>query len=248
MTSNRAPSYPPAAGRWLIGGQRQRVLVLGHASVGLLAAVGDHRFTVVVSNLRQARAVQNRHPNVTVLVTDPHRLPLLPTSFDAVLINQTLHELRLSEAMDEFVRVLKPRGHLAVSFTLRDDSVPWVRRLVALMREIDPSAMSGDYGIAAADELEESPHTTGVTTADFRLWVPISRVGLLEMVANRFPDLEPARLTPLLDAVGDLYESSARAPEPLLLPYRVACWRVTVSHDEFTSSLHPPTEGIPIRL
>ncbi len=248
MTSRRTPSYPPAAGKWLIEGQRQRVLVLGHSSVGILAAVGDHRFTVVVNNLRQARSVQNRHPDATILVTDPHRLPLLPTSFDAVLVNQTLHELRLDEAMREFARVLKPRGHLAISYTLRDDTVPWVRRLVALMREVDPSAMSGDYGMAAADQLEASPYAADVTTADFRLWVPISRVGLLEMVANRFPELEPERLTALLEGVGDLYESSARAPEPLLLPYRVACWRVSVSHDEFTSSLHPPTEGISIRL
>jgi SAM-dependent methyltransferase len=222
--------------------------VVGLASVGLLRSVGDHRFTVVVDSLEQARSVRRRAPHASVLVSDAHRLPILPTSFDAVLVHQSLHNLEIDDAMREFARVLKPRGHLAVSYTMRDDSVPWVRRLVSIMRSIDPDAMGGDYGVAAADGLEASPFAAGVSRSDFRLWVPISRVGLLEMVAGRFPDLDRDRLAVLLEEVGDLYESSARAPQPLLLPYRVSCWRVSVSHDEFTSTLHPPTEGIRIQL
>ena len=190
MTSSRAPSFPPAAGEWLVGGARSRVLVVGLASVGLLRSVGDHRFTVVVDSLEQARSVRRRAPHASVLVSDAHRLPILPTSFDAVLVHQSLHNLEIDDAMREFARVLKPRGHLAVSYTMRDDSVPWVRRLVSIMRSIDPDAMGGDYGVAAADGLEASPFAAGVSRSDFRLWVPISRVGLLEMVAGRFPDLD----------------------------------------------------------
>ena len=34
----------------------------------------------------------------------------------------------------------------------------------------------------------------------------------------------------MLTEVGALYDSSARPPEPLLLPYRAACWRAQVDH------------------
>lgn len=243
-----APAFPPAAGRWLIGGRDRRVLVVGRSGVRILHSVGNHRFTVVVTDTQQGIEVHRRRPDIAALVADPHRLPLLPTSFDAVLLNQSLHEFSAADAMREFARVLTPGGHVAVSHTARDDSVPWVRRLIALMRDVDPDAMSGAYGEESVDALIASPYAAAVAQQSFRLWVPVSRVGLLDMVAGRFPQLEPGRLAALLAEVGDLYESSSRAPQPLLLPYRVSCTRVGVSHEEFTSAIHPPTEGIPIGL
>ena len=78
--------------------------------------------------------------------------------------------------------------------------------------------------------------------------MPVSRVGLLGMVASRFPDLEQDRLTELLDEVGRLYESSARPPEPLLLPYKVSCWRAWVDHTELSTPIELPDEGLSIPL
>ncbi len=242
------PTFPPAAGQWLIGGRGLRVLVVGLSAFKIVPTVGDHQLTVVVDDVRQGQKVHRRRPEATVVVADPHRLPLLPTSFDAVLVSQSLHQLTLGEAVQEFARVLKPGGRIAVAYTVRDDSVPWVRRLIALVRGIDPTAMPGSYGKESVSELAASPFVSAVAEEEFRLWVPISRVGLLDMVASRFPQLEQGRLAALLEEVGELYESSSRAPQPLLLPYRVSCVRVSISHEEFTSALHPPTQGIPIRL
>jgi hypothetical protein len=52
----------------------------------------------------------------------------------------------------------------------------------------------------------------------------------------------------LLDEVGALYDSSAREPEPLLLPYSVLCWRATVDHSELSAELHLPDDGLQISL
>ena len=42
--------------------------------------------------------------------------------------------------------------------------------------------------------------------------------------------LEPWRREELLAEVGQLYDSSARAPDPLLLPFQASCWRAEVDH------------------
>ena len=45
-----------------------------------------------------------------------------------------------------------------------------------------------------------------------------------------------------------LYESSARNPEPLLQPYSVLCWRARVDHSELSGLLRLPAEGLQITL
>jgi len=52
----------------------------------------------------------------------------------------------------------------------------------------------------------------------------------------------------LLAEVAALYDSSARDPEPLLLPYSVMCWRATVDHSELSAVLHLPDDGLQISL
>ena len=176
------------------------------------------------------------------------RLPFAPLSFGVAFVHQSLHTLDLPVVLPEIARVLRPGGHLGISYTIRDDSVPWVRRLAALMRAVDPAAMTGDYGMEVLDVVVDSPFFPQLEHRRHRLWVPISRVDMLTMVANRFPDLPDDRRSELLAEVGRLYASSARVPEPLLLPYQVACWRAFVDHAEFTSPLRLPDEALRIRL
>jgi predicted O-methyltransferase YrrM len=75
-------------------------------------------------------------------------------------------------------------------------------------------------------------HGVEPAQADFRNWVPITRKGLVSMVERRpsMTKLDPARRQALLDEVAGLYDSIARPPEPLLLPYRASCWRAEVDH------------------
>ena len=50
----------------------------------------------------------------------------------------------------------------------------------------------------------------------------------------------------LLAEVGDLYDTSARAPEPLLLPYQASCWRAVVDHSGL--ALEADRDALHIRL
>ena len=256
MTSTSQPAFPQAALDWLAPVDADgrplpapRVLLLGRAVAPLATALDRRGARLVACDTSRAgvRTLLNRAPRALPTVADPERLPFTPMAFDAVHVHQSLHTLSAA-ALASIARVLAPGGHLAVSYTVRDDSVPWVRRLTALLRDVDPQAMAGAYGTDSIDRLEASPHYAAVAERGHRLWVPISRVDLLGMVAKRFPDLEQDRLSRLMADVGDLYETSARVPEPLLLPYRVVCWRALVDHSEFTSQLAPPEDGVRIRL
>jgi len=252
MTSQGQPAFPRAAIDWLMPRTvpAPRLLVLGRACAPVIAQLADTAASLVASDASRAglRPLMQRAPRALPTVARASRLPFVPTSFDAVFVHQSLHTLALDAVLPEIARVLRPGGHLALSYTVRDDSVPWVRRLVALMRAVDPSAMTGGYGTESVDAVADSPFFPVVERRNHRLWVPISRVDLLGMVARRFPDLPQDQLGPLMADVGQLYESSARVPEPLLLPYQVACWRAHVDHTEFTSQLALPDDGLSILL
>lgn len=250
MTPPSRRPFPEAAIDWLVDRPHARILTLGRGVGPLLGSLVSrgHAVTAVAEDPRDVHALVRRAPRILPLAARPGRLPLVPAAFDAVLVHQGLHELPLPAALGEAARVLREGGHLAVSFTTRDDSVPWVRRLAGLLRGVDPHAMTGDYGAASVAALEASPFFPEVEHRAFRLWVPVSRVDLLTMVAGRFPDLDADRLNALMRDVGTLYETSARAPQPLLLPYQVACWRARVDHAEFTSPLALPDDGLSIPL
>ena len=159
-------------------------------------------------------------------------LPYLSCHFDVVTSSQNLHKFAPGLALSEIARVLRPGGHLAVAYNTRDDTVPWVRRLTALLQQNDPEAMRGDYGIESLGDVTDSPYFTELVRRDFRNWVPITRKGLVSMVERRpsMTKLDPTRRQALLDEVAALYDSIARPPEPLLLPYRASCWRAEVDH------------------
>ncbi|MFV0452625.1 MAG: class I SAM-dependent methyltransferase [Propioniciclava sp.] len=250
MSSGTA--FPDAALEWLAPPRVDdaRILLLGRPTAALAGRLSDAGADLAVTD-PQPTAVQallKQAPGALPAVADPAQLPYIPCAFDAVVAHQSLHTVDIAPVLAEFARVLAPGGRVALSWTVRDDSVPWVRRLAALMRAVDPEAMTGDYGADTGAALEESRFFTEVETRRVRLWVPISRIDLLDMVARRFPDLEPDRRRDLLTRVGELYESSAKAPTPLLLPYQVVCWRARVDHTEFTSALDLPDLGLPISL
>ena len=130
--------------------------------------------------------------------------------------------------------MLKPGGRLAVVYNTRDDTVPWVRRLAALLQEVDPQAMRGDFGVDSMNRWPTAPTSARLERQNFRNWVPITRPAADHMVERR-PGGRAARARrrdQLLADVGRLYDTSARPPDPLLLPFQTSCWRAEVDHSE----------------
>jgi ubiquinone/menaquinone biosynthesis C-methylase UbiE len=251
MDRPRRTLYPEAAVGWMLGERPLRLLDLGSgrgAFAQMLVDAGHEVFTIDRDVERVASLSErlDTHRNVAGQV---EALPFLACHFDVVTASQTLHRFAPGLALSEIARVLKPGGHLAVAYNTRDDTVPWVRRLIALMHDADPDSVTGDYGIEAVQSLVDSPFFGEVVTKSFRNWVPITREGLVAMV-DRQPSmrgLDPDRRESLLMEVGELYDSSARSPEPLLLPYRATCWQSRADHTQL-AQLEDEFDALEIRL
>lgn len=243
-------AYPDGVPGWLVTGGRDpvigsirsphrlRVLDVGSGHGGLARMLLESGHDVYCLDHDQfiVRQLGARLPQAKVVAGQVESLPFDACHFDVVTAAQNLHVFAPGLALAEMARVLTPGGHLAVAYNTRDDTVPWVRKLIRLMQASDPESMRGDYGAESVGTIEDSPYFTEVERKDFRNWVPITRPGLLKMVEARGStrQLSQAAHDQLLADVGSLYDTYARSPEPLLLPFRTSCWRAEVDHTELT--------------
>lgn len=246
-SASRSP-YPPAVVGWLVGDRSARVLDLGSGSgsfAQMLVDAGHEVFAVDRSPKAAGRLAERlagdgaRRCRVTAARVEA--LPFFSCHFDVVTASQSLHHFAPGLALSEIARVLKPGGRIAVAYNTRDDTVPWVKRLIAMTRAADPEAMTGDYGLHSVDTIADSPYFSGLERRNFRNWVPVTRPALLSMVERRpgTARLDQETRQSLLTEVGHLYDTVARPPEPLLLPYQAACWRAVVDHSQLAIADDP---------
>ena len=220
----------------MVGPDPLRVLVLGAGRGGFAAMLRDagHEVFCIDRTVELVVGLPARLGTRLHVVGPIESLPFLSCHFDVVTAAQNLHRFPPDLALSEIARVLKPGGRLAIAYNTRDDTVPWVRRLITLMREADPEAMRGDYGEDSVEKVAESPYFGLFERRNFRNWMPITRDGLIAMVERRpaVVQLNPGARARLLREVGALYDTSARAPDPLMLPFQTSCWRVEVDHSK----------------
>jgi SAM-dependent methyltransferase len=231
-----AAALPSTAVDWLVGEQPVRVLDLGSGRGAFASTLVDagHQVFCLDQDAERVATLPGRLGTRLHVAGQVESMPYLSCHFDVVTASQTLHRFAPGLAVTEIARVLRPGGHLAVVYQTRDDTVPWVRRLMAILQRVDSSAMQGAYGDASVAEVGESPYFHGLERHDFRTWVPTTREGLVTMARRReaVAALDQAARDEVLAEVGALYDSSARAPEPLMLPFRTSCWRAQVDHTE----------------
>ena len=153
------------------------------------------------------------------------QIPVRDQVFDAVVVAQAFHWFDHERAVPEIYRVLKPGGVVATVWNLRDETVPWVRRLGRVIgsdgqrRRPDPGGALGLHGFGP------------VQRRQFRTWQRLDRDGLLDLVSSRsyvavLGADERARV--LADA-GALYDSQRGDPLGLSLPYNTHCFRAVRS-------------------
>ncbi|MDR1355003.1 MAG: class I SAM-dependent methyltransferase [Propionibacteriaceae bacterium] len=244
------PEFPLAAVDWLTEGSNRTTPVVALSAVPkipqLLAAAG---FDVVVTvHDREEAARFTLVPGVRTVVARAEALPFATYSVGTVMVYQALHLFAPGLAMPEIARVLAPDGHVAACYFIRDDSVPWVKRLVSLMRDVDPAAMPSDDS-AHHLPLTASKYFPNAENKDFRVWMPIARNQLVAMVARQpvVDMLGTTERTRLLNVAGEIYDSAASGGE-LRLPYQLRCWRAAVDHTEFTRPVRLADDGLIISL
>jgi SAM-dependent methyltransferase len=219
------PSYPREAAAWLVGMENAQVLELGAGTGKLteqLRALG-HRVLATDPLEPMLRHLCTRVPGTPAVLAVAEAIPLRARSVDVVVGAQAFHWFDHSRALPEIARVLRPGGHLALTWNLRDERVPWVKRLGALIgtqeQENDPT-----HALL-------SSHLFGfVESATYRHWQPLDRGRLRDLVLSRSNiavQSEPER-DRVLRKVDALYEEYGRGPDGMLLPYVTHCYRAVV--------------------
>ncbi|MDQ4084468.1 MAG: class I SAM-dependent methyltransferase [Actinomycetota bacterium] len=219
------PDYPAEAVRWMAGPTPGTVLELGAGTGKLTASLLAHGHRVIATDptaqmLAQLRA---RLPRARVVQARAEHVPLVSSSVDAVVAGQAFHWFDAEPALAETARVLRPGGTLALVWNLRDETVPWVRRLSRLIGSEQPEEPT--------ELLEESGLFDGIEKHTYRHWQEVHRDSLIGLVASRsriaaMPDDERSAL---LGKVGELYDDYGRGHDGMLLPYQCRAYRCRVS-------------------
>jgi SAM-dependent methyltransferase len=220
------PGYPAEAVAWITGEKPRRVLDLG-AGTGKLTRVlleAGHDVAAIEPDAAMREAFASLLPEVEVLAGSAEAIPLPERSADVVVAGQAFHWFDLERALPEIGRVLQPGGVFGVLANLRDESVPWVAELGAVLHGEDGTGYSHE-----GDEPESfGPLFGSVEQAEFRQVHEMDVEGLVGLAASRSYALtlpEDERRA-LLARVEELGAREAEAAEGrVALPYVTACDR-----------------------
>jgi SAM-dependent methyltransferase len=129
------PTYPPDAVAYLVDVLRMTTAVTavdvgaGTGKLTRLLEPTGARLVAVEPVPAMARALAERVPRVLLVAGRAEAMPLRDASVDAIVAAQAFHWFDGPAALEEFARVLRPRGRVAIVFNRRDESDALMRGL-----------------------------------------------------------------------------------------------------------------------
>jgi SAM-dependent methyltransferase len=219
------PSYPRAAVTWLVGDDPATVLELGAGTGKLTRVLVDLGHDVHATDPGPAMlALLEAHlPGVRTAVAGAEEIPLADASVDVVIAAQAFHWFDLDRALPEIARVLRPGGRICLLWNQRNEKIPWVRRLGAI---IGTQEQLRD----PAEELIFSELFGFVEDSEFTHWQTIDRRTIQDLVLSRsnVAVLDEAGRAAKLAEVLAFYDDYGRGMDGMQLPYVTRCFRAHV--------------------
>ncbi|MCW2858104.1 MAG: class SAM-dependent methyltransferase [Marmoricola sp.] len=219
------PSYPDESIGWLVPSEKSRVLELGAGTGKLTELLVSAGHDVIATDPlpEMLDHLRRRVPGVAAAVATAERIPLASRSVDVIVCAQAFHWFEHDVAMPEIARVLRPGGVLALVWNMRDEGIPWVRKLGAVIGSEDRPDL--------AAPLEQCEYFGPVEYGEFRFWQTVRRPGLFDLVRSRsyIATLSEPEREDVLDRVGALYDDYGRGPDGMQLPYLTRCFRSVVT-------------------
>lgn len=148
------PGYPPEVLDWL-----RDIVGLTAGRTAVEVGAGDGAFTrrlmetgtriCAIEPVAAMRdGLKRRVPGALIAAGTADALPLRDATAGAIICAQSFHWFASAATLAEFARVLIPGGTLALLWNMRDESIPWVRRLSALTDEYEgrtPRYKTGEW-------------------------------------------------------------------------------------------------------
>jgi ubiquinone/menaquinone biosynthesis C-methylase UbiE len=228
------PDYPSSAVE-----QLARVLAITANSCVVELGAGTGKFTVhlaatgarliavePVASMRERLA--DRLPNMRIVDGTAEALPLPDQSVDAVMAAQAFHWFDGDRALAEIHRVLKPGGGVGLVWNVRDEHLPWVHKLTAILDRYEGDAPRYRT-LKWMSAFQKGDRFTPLQTQDFPHTQQLTPHALLDRVASisfiaALPENERKGV---LEEVQNLLETDPdlRGREQFEMPYRThAYW------------------------
>ncbi len=233
------PGYPAEAAAWLTGDEPLTVLELGAGTGKLtekLVALG-HDVHATDPDEAMLEILRGNLPDVRTSVCGAEEIPAADNSYDVVVGAQCFHWFDHERALPEIRRVLKPRGRLSLVWNMRDERIPWIKKLGRIIgtqeQLVDPTEM-----------LQSSLRFIVVEDKTFKHWQVVDRRSIQDLVASRSniavldPDARATKMRELLE----LYDSYGRGMDGMQLHYEAHCFRSRVVKSPITDAT-PTTAG-----
>lgn len=219
------PTYPREAAVWLTDEQPLSVLELGAGTGKLteqLVALG-HDVHATDPDAAMLAKLQARLPEVRTSQACAEEIPAGDGSYDVVISAQAFHWFDLDRALPEIARVLKVGGGLSLVWNQRDERVPWVRRLGAIIGTQDQLR-------EPAGSLQRAQLFDEVEEAEFRFRQSIDKVSIQDLALSRsnVATLPTAERDAKLAEVAAFYDEYGRGMDGMQLPYAARCFRTRV--------------------
>jgi ubiquinone/menaquinone biosynthesis C-methylase UbiE len=230
------PSFPREAAAWLVGREAATVLELGAGTGKLtreLVALG-HDVHATDPDPAMLKVLSRHLPDTRVSEAAAEEIPANDRSVDVVVAAQCFHWFDLDRAMAEIARVLKPGGHLALTWNVRNERIPWVRRLGGLIGNQDQLR-------EPAEPIVRSALFGFVEDAAFRFRQTVDRESIQDLVLSRSNIAvldQEARAAKLAEVLA-FYDEYGRGMDGMQLPYQARCFRARVL-DQGGAEPEPP--------
>ena len=244
------PTYPAEAVRWMLGEHPLTVLEVGAGTGKLTRVLTDlgHDVQATDPDAAMLHILEKEVPGARTAQASAEDIPLGDASVDAVIAAQAFHWFDLGRALPEVARVLRPGGRLCLVWNTRNEKIPWVRRLGAI---IGTQEQLRD----PAEALIFSELFGFVEDREFTHWQTIDRQSVQDLVLSRSNVAvlgEEARAAKLAEVLA-FYDQFGRGMDGMQLPYVTRCFRADVldrppadrgeSGDEGKSGDDPPADG-----
>jgi ubiquinone/menaquinone biosynthesis C-methylase UbiE len=228
------PSFPREAAVWLAGEQPVTVLELGAGTGKLteqLVALG-HDVHATDPDDGMLDVLRRRLPDTPTSVAAAEDLPVPDRSFDVVVAAQCFHWFDLDRALPEIARVLKPGGHIALVWNVRDQRIPWARKLGRIIGSQEQNYED------VAQALVLSELFGFVEDAAFKIWQDVNRESLRDLVLSRsnVSTLDDEAREAKLAEVLAFYDDYGRGMDGMSLPYDTMCFKAVVTEREDTET------------
>ncbi|MBM0123825.1 class I SAM-dependent methyltransferase [Pimelobacter simplex] len=219
------PGYPREAVAWLTGEEPLAVLELGAGTGKLtehLVALG-HDVHATDPDPRMLDRLGTRLPELRVSQTAAEEIPAADATYDLVVAADADAWFDADRALPEIARVLKRGGTFAVVRNVRDERIPWVKRLGNLIGH-------HTTGEGVGDAIDSSPYFGPAEETAFKHWQVIDRSSVQDL-ARSLPDVAALDRTGQDSKVREVlafYDDFGRGMDGMQLPWVTECFRAVV--------------------